>query len=262
MLKTQNLTSCIINPMNLLQALNSELPLCTAIVGAGGKTSAMAALARQTEGPAWVTTTAHLGTDQTIFADRHCVIESESDIQPALWLEQKITLLTGSVTQDDRLHSPAPELLELIHQAAEREAAHLIFEADGSRSIPLKAPGDHEPPIPAWTRQVIVVVGASALGSPLNEQTVFRAGRYAELTGLQEGETITIESVRDMLLHPLGGLKNIPSGALKAVLFNQAEDSVTQGIIRYIVPDLLAGGYDRVIVGGVTHAPDALESYW
>ena len=248
--------------MNLLQALNPIFPLCTAIVGAGGKTSAMAALAHQVNGPAWVTTTAHLGTDQTGIADRHFVVATEKDIQPALWLEQKISLLTGAVTQDDRLHSPAPELLELIRRAAERAGAHLIFEADGSRSIPLKAPGDHEPPIPAWAQQVIVVVGASALGNALNEQTVFRAGRYAELTGLQEGETITIESVRDMLLHPLGGLKNIPSGALKAVLFNQAEDGVTQGIIQYIVPDLLAGGYDRVIVGGVSHAPDALESYW
>lgn len=259
--KTQNQTSTIINLMNLLQALNPEYPLCTAIVGAGGKTSAMAALARQVEGNAWVTTTAHLGTDQTGIADRHFVIESDSDIQPARWLEQKICLLTGRATSDDRLHSPAPELLELIHHAAEREGVHLIFEADGSRSIPLKAPGDHEPPIPAWARQVIVVVGASALGMPLNEGTVFRAGRYAELTGLLEGETITIESVRDMLLHPLGGLKNIPPMALKAVLFNQAEDPVTQGIIQYIVPDLLAGGYDRVIVGGVSHAPDLLESY-
>lgn len=248
--------------MNLIQALNADYPLCTAIVGAGGKTSAMAALAYQVSGPAWLTTTAHLGTDQTGIADRHFVVATEKDIQPALWLQQKVTLLTGAVTSDDRLHSPAPDLLELIRRAAEREAAHLIFEADGSRSIPLKAPGDHEPPIPMWARQVIVVVGASALGRPLNEHTVFRAGRYAELTGLQEGETITIESVRDMLLHPLGGLKNIPPGALKAVLFNQAEDGVTQGIIQYIVPDLLAGGYDRVIVGGVSHAPDAIESYW
>lgn len=259
---TKNKGSYIINPMNLLQALNPKTPLCTAIVGAGGKTSAMAALARQADGPVWVTTTAHLGTDQTGFADLHCMLETEKDINPVLWLRQKVTLLTGAVTSDDRLHSPALELLELIHQAAERDAVHLVFEADGSRSIPLKAPGDHEPPIPAWTRQVIVVVGASALGNPLNEQTVFRAGRYADLTGLQEGETITIESVRDMLLHPLGGLKNIPAGAQKAVLFNQAEDSVTQGIIQYIVPDLLAGGYDRVIVGGVKHAPDSLESYW
>lgn len=248
--------------MNLLQALDPVYPLCTAIVGAGGKTSTMAALARQVEGVVWLTNTAHLGTDQTAIADRHFVIETEEDITPALWLQQKVALLTGVVSQDNRLHSPAPDLMALIHQAADREGVHLIFEADGSRSIPLKAPGDHEPPIPDWARQVIVVVGASVLGSPLNEQTVFRAGRYAELTGLFEGQTITIESVRDMLLQPLGGLKNIPPGALKAVLFNQAEDPVTRGIIEYIVPDLLAGGYDRVIVGGVKSAPDALESYW
>ncbi|PKN97893.1 MAG: putative selenium-dependent hydroxylase accessory protein YqeC [Chloroflexi bacterium HGW-Chloroflexi-4] len=247
--------------MNLLQALNPAFPLCTAVVGAGGKTSTMAALARQVEGAAWVTTTTHLGTDQTAIADLHCVLETEKDINPAHWLQQKVTLLTGAETNDGRLHSPTPELLEEIRLASEHNAVHLIFEADGSRSIPLKAPGDHEPPIPAWARQVIIVVGASALGNPLNEQTVFRAGRYAELTGLLEGQTITIESVRDMLLHPLGGLKNIPPGALKAVLFNQAEDLVTRAIIEYIVPELLAGGYDRIIIGGVKHAPEALLSH-
>lgn len=247
--------------MNLLQSLNVPLPLCTAIVGAGGKTTAMMSLARQTGGYAWVTTTTHLGTDQMAMADRHFILESAADLQPAAWLEQKVTMLTGPYSSDERVHSPAPELLAELYAAAQRESVSLVIEADGSRSIPLKAPGDHEPPIPDWVGQVIVVVGFSALGQPLSDQTVFRAARYSELTGLAAGETITIESVRDLLLHPLGGLKNVPPGALKAVLFNQAEGEEAQAQVKRIAADLLAGGYNRVIAGGLKSAPDGLACY-
>ena len=170
-------------------------------------------------------------------------------------------MLSGPATADDRLNSPAPDLLEKIHQAADREGVSLLLESDGSRSIPLKAPGDHEPPIPAWVRQVVVVVGSSMIGKPLSEETVYRAGRFTELTGLQEGETISIESVRDLLLHPQGGFKNIPAGAMKAVLFNQADTAELQDLIGSIACDLLEGGYDRVVVGGLKSAPDELVRY-
>ena len=247
--------------MNLFQALNFELPLCTAFVGAGGKTTAMFSLARQAPGAVWVSTSAHLGTDQTILADRHYVLESQEDINPAEWMKQKVVLLSGPATKDDRLSSPAPELLELIQQAALREGVSMLLEADGSRSIPLKAPGDHEPPIPAWVMQVVVLAGFSMVGKPLSEKTVYRSGRFGELTGLQEGEPITIKSVRDMLNHPLGGLKNIPAEAVKAVIFNQADTPMEQNLVGSVACDLLDGGYARAIVGGLRSAPDELLCY-
>ena len=247
--------------MNLLQALNTTHPLCAAIVGAGGKTTAMFSLARQVPGPAWVTTSTHLGTDQAVYADRHFILNKSSDFKLAEYLQHKVTLLTGGVTPDDRLHSPAPELLALIHEHAEREGISLLLEADGSRSIPLKAPGDHEPVIPVWVTSVMVLVGCSGIGRRLSGQTVFRAERFSQLTGLPMGEIITPENVRDLLLHPLGGLKNIPAGTLKAVLFNQVESAQARAVIGKIAPDLLRGGYDRVIAGGLKSAPDELESY-
>lgn len=247
--------------MNLLQALNASQPLCTAIVGAGGKTTTAFQLARQVDCPAWVTTTTHLGTDQMQYADRHFVVENAQDFNPDLYLQQKVTLLTGPFSADNRVHSPAPEVMELMHQTSERKGVSLIIEADGSRSIPLKAPGDHEPPIPPWTRQVIVVVGLSVLGKPLSDQTVFRAARYAELTSLQQGEPVSIESICTMLLHPAGGLKNIPADALRVVLFNQVDDAESLKTAQSAVHGLLAGGYDRVILGGLKSGPDALSGY-
>ena len=247
--------------MNLFEALNPILPARIAIVGAGGKTTTAFQLARQVEGFAWVTTTTHLGTDQTALADLYCGLESVAGFKPGLYMKQKVTLLTGPFSADNRVHSPSVELLEMIHQASLRENVSLFVEADGSRSIPLKAPGDHEPPIPDWVTHVIVLAGLSVLGQPLSAQSVFRAERYAELTGLPIGAAVSIESIRDMLVHPLGGLKNIPAGAQRVVLFNQADDAWVQSRARAVVPDLLAGGFDRIIIGGLKSAPNSLESY-
>ena len=244
--------------MNLLQALITPQPLCLAIVGAGGKTTTAFQLARQVDALAWVTTTTHLGTDQMQYADRHFVVDNAQDFNPDLYRQQKVTLLTGPFSADNRVHSPAPELLGLMHQACERDGISLIIEADGSRSIPLKAPGDHEPPIPAWVRQVIVVVGMSAFGRPLTDQSVFRSERYAQLTGLRPGDPISMESVCAMLLHPAGGLKNIPDGAPRVVLFNQADDEQKMAVARSAAAKLIDGGYDRVIIGGLKTGADSL----
>ncbi len=247
--------------MNLFQALNTTIPLRTAMVGAGGKTTTAFQLARQVDGFAWVTTTAHMGTDQTHFADRHFVLESEADFTEKLFCQQKVTLLTGPYTRDDRLKSPDDRLLERMHEAADRENASILIEADGSRSIPLKAPGEDEPPIPAWVTSVIVLVGLSGLGKPLSNGTVFRAERFAELSGLKMGEEITIEGVSRMLIHSLGGLKNIPAGTLKVVLFNQADQKALHEKAQNVAPFLLTGGFDRVIIGGLKSAPDGFTSY-
>ena len=247
--------------MNLLAALNTTVPLCTAIVGAGGKTTALFSLARQVEGLAWVSTSTHLGTDQVTHADQHFFLNETSEFKPEHYRQSKVTLLTGPVTADDRLHGPSPELLELIHATARKEVISFLLEADGSRSIPLKAPGDHEPPIPAWVTEAIDVVGFSGIGTRLSNETVFRAERFSQLTGLRMGEVITLTHVRELLLHPLGGLKNIPVGALKVVGFNQAESVQAREAIAKISPDLLRGGYDRVVAGGLKSAPDELESF-
>ena len=45
----------------------------------------------------------------------------------------------------------------------------VIVEADGSRGLPLKCPGDQEPVIPDGTDLVIGVAGATAIGQTFRE---------------------------------------------------------------------------------------------
>ena len=125
-----------------------------------------------------------------------------------------------------------------------------MIEADGSRQKPLKAPGEHEPPIPDFVQTVVVVVGLSALGKPLDAETVHRPEIFARLSGLQLGETITAAALTRVLTHPEGGLKNIPPAARRVALLNQADTPDLQAQADAIAKALLPA-YHSVVVASL-----------
>jgi molybdenum cofactor cytidylyltransferase len=247
--------------MNLIEALQPKIPTRIAIVGGGGKTTTLFQIGRQIEGLAWLTTTTHLGTDQLEMADKHFIFNSPEEIDLRQLKAQKVSLITGPFTPDKRVRGPSPEVLAKVVQLSEVERTSVIVEADGARSRPAKAPAQHEPSIPEWAEVVIVAVGLSALGKPLSSEWVHRKEQFAAITGMQENQLITIESLAEMLVHPSGGLKGIPTSAQKIVLFNQADTSAICNSAKKVVQQLLTGGYDKVIIGGLTTNPQGLAYF-
>ena len=75
----------------------------------------------------------------------------------------------------------------------------MLLEADGSRQLPLKAHEAHEPVIPAVSRQVICVVGASGFGKPIRE-SVHRLERFCALTGAAASDPVTPEQAAKAIL--------------------------------------------------------------
>ncbi len=244
--------------MNLVEALNPNLPARIAIVGAGGKTTTLFQLGRQIEGLTWTTTTTHLGTDQLSYADRHFVVETPAQLDLHQLLAQKHSLITGPFTPDDRVHGPSPEVMEQLVKLANAQQVSLIVEADGARSHPLKAPAEHEPVIPDWVDTVIVLVGCSVFGRPLTQDWVHRTEIFSSLTGLQINDPIRPADVTRMLVHPLGGLKGIPATAKKVVLFNQADVLSETETLKKEIPALHSAGYDSVIIGALSKYPEDL----
>ncbi|MEA5079383.1 MAG: selenium cofactor biosynthesis protein YqeC [Anaerolineaceae bacterium] len=244
--------------MNLIEALTPKLPARIAIVGGGGKTTTLFQIGQQVQGLAWTTTTTHLGTDQLGYADRHFLIESVGQLDVQELKAQKHSLITGPFTPDERVHGPEAAVLQRLVELADQEKVSLIVEADGARSRALKAPEAHEPVIPAWAEMVIVLVGCSVLGKPLNDETVHRAQIFSSLTNLEMNEPIDPAAIMRMLIHPLGGLKGIPPSATRVVLFNQADVLPDVDPLKQQIPALLAGGYDKVIIGALAKHPNDL----
>ncbi len=248
--------------MNLRIALRLSRDCRLALVGAGGKTTALFRLARAFEGPVIVTASTHLGEWQTALADQHIIVQSEEGI--ANWNEraQGVILFTGPLGDDRRFSGLDNRSLEAVRKLADRLDCPLLVEADGARQKPLKAPAEHEPAIPGWVRQVVVCVGLSSLGKPLDAEWVHRPERLIDLVkpgkpkANQTAQTITEETLIKLLLHPQGGLKNIPEGARKIALLNQADD------LRLILSGRRIAGklsgsydalYDAVLVAALSH---------
>jgi molybdenum cofactor cytidylyltransferase len=236
-----------------------------AVVGAGGKTTALFRLASEYSSAVIVTTTTHLGRVQSALADRHIELDDLQkleQIEAEGWSDQTL-LLTGPPTLDDeRLQGLNPEMLERVLSLVVRSSIPLLIEADGSRRLPLKAPSDIEPAIPGFVDGVIVIAGLQGLGKPLDEQTVHRPEIFARLSGLQQGDAISTNALNRVLSHPQGGLKNIPTGARCMALLNGADNSVLQKEGRRLAERLLEK-YDAAAIaclnsGGVEPPVEAL----
>jgi len=221
-----------------------------AIVGAGGKSTILFNAAKEFDSPVVLAATAHLCIDQLRLADTHRVIEKPADV--SLIFQKSIRgtiLLTGPVGERDRTHGLSVEEIDLVRENCDRYGLPLLIEADGSRRLPLKAPAEHEPPIPDWVNHVVVVSGLSALGKALSEEVVFRAGRFAEIAGSQMGERINLAMLKNYLLSEKGGLKNIPNDAIRSVFFNQLDQAVISRLEKEILSKELLNRFDQVIWG-------------
>lgn len=245
--------------MNLDQVLRLESMPRLALVGAGGKTTALFQLARLLPSPIFVTTTTHLGIWQVELADKHIRIHNINDL-PGLLDEalEGVILVTGDVVREDRITGLSLEVVDKLLSIVDRRKLPLLIEADGSRQKPLKAPAEHEPVIPAFANMIIVVAGLSGLGKPINAQWVHRSGRFVELSGSRNGEIITPGLLANVLLHPEGGLKGIPPGARRVVLLNQVDTIDLRRSAGELAARLIPA-YQAVIIASL-NPPDATLS--
>jgi molybdenum cofactor cytidylyltransferase len=223
-----------------------------AFVGAGGKTTAMFSLARQLDPPVIVSATTHMGSWELRHADTIYILDSNAlpasleSIKP----EHGVTLLVGPLVETDRHAGLTGKMVDNIHSFVERRHLPFLVEADGSRMRSLKAPASHEPPIPEFVDQVVVVAGMSAVGQILSDKIVHRVESFSDLSGILPGDVISPEVVVKVLCHRSGGLKNIPNNAKKTLLLNQADTALQQNTAREIAI-LALSCYESVIVASL-----------
>jgi molybdenum cofactor cytidylyltransferase len=208
-------------------------PPIMAFTGAGGKSTALFRLARellagQPGKPGYpaviVSASTHLFLAQAQSGDRHWAVnpgQAGEDWLPSE-LPTGLTVVTGPPVEDERTQGLTLPALERLAQQAQDWGAPLLLEADGSRRLPLKAPADHEPALPHWVDQVVVTAGLWALGQPLGPGWVHRPERFAALSGLEQGDTLTWQALRRVLSSPQGGLKSTHSGMRRTALLNVA----------------------------------------
>ena len=208
--------------MNILESFRINYPVKLAAVGAGGKSSFLFALANEIPGKCIVTTTTHISIDQSNSGD----ISLSSD-DPLLFEkvisspDNSVIVIIGTDQGKERVNGPNEEILTQLQQLCEKEKISILVEADGSKKLPLKAFGEHEPAVPEWVDVVVHVIGWNAIGKQVNDASIFRVDRYCELAGQQIGDIIDFSSIGNMIKHDNGGKKTIKNHHRSIIFFNQ-----------------------------------------
>ena len=197
-----------------------------ALVGGGGKSSAMFRLARElteTGGGAIMTTTTKIFGAQITLSPAHVsAAEAPRDrIAAALSTHGQVLVIGATDATSGKAEGVSLELFGTL-RAWFPEVA-IVNEADGSRMRPFKAPAAHEPVIPAETTLVVPLVGADVFGKMLDETHVHRPELIAALSGAALGAPITPETVARVLAHPDGGRKGVPPSARVVAVINKVE---------------------------------------
>lgn len=142
-------------------------------VGSGGKTTLMFAVAKKLSqlGKKVIITTStkiYLPTDyNVVLLDKECLSLAASSLK-----DDPICVI-GSPCPGTGLFEPQKlcfcEQFGLTPKDFLKVADFVLIEADGSKHMPLKFPGENEPVIPAESDMVIAVAGMWCVGHPISE---------------------------------------------------------------------------------------------
>lgn len=197
-----------------------------AIVGAGGKSTLMAALGAELAAAGrmvLVTTTTKMGTDQT---DRYpTVVWTDEDV--AAVLDRPGPILVLERGDESKVTGPTPDVVDALFGTAD----YVLVEADGARGRSFKAPAEHEPVIPAATTFVVIVVGSDAFGRPIAE-AAHRPERVVAISGRETSAAITPAVVASVIGHHDGGLRGVPATARVAVAVTKVANETDRALVR------------------------------
>ncbi|HNX30922.1 MAG TPA: selenium cofactor biosynthesis protein YqeC [Holophaga sp.] len=222
--------------MRLTDALRPCLPgsglgCVIALVGAGGKTSALFGLGEEL---AWtgrdvlLTTTTHIfdprleqgrAFDQVVL-DEACPGASPWDqVPPRKDRGRRIVFASREAREPGKLRGVEPGRLEGLS----RPETFILVEADGARGRSIKAPGPHEPVIPATAGLVLGLAGLDCLGQPMDGASVHRPERFGPVAGCAPGDSIQPEHLAALARSPQGLFKGAPAGCIRVLLLNKAD---------------------------------------
>ena len=173
----------------------------TALIGGGGKTSTMYALADglRRHGSVIVCTSTHiLKPPQYPYLPN--VINR---------LQTGEAVSTG-VSDGVKLTAPKQPFNEL-----RKLCDYVLVEADGSRQLPLKAHAAHEPVIPEGTETVLVLIGIDGLGKPIRE-AAHRPELFSQIVHQNTDAIVTNEMIRKVV-------ETYPR--CDGIIINKADDS-------------------------------------
>jgi molybdenum cofactor cytidylyltransferase len=213
----------------LIAAFDLERYRFVHLIGGGGKTTLMLAMAKALAGrgkSVIATTSTRIRRSEGEALEALLIGNDVGELaeQARAVLASRNPIVLASRAEDEKVLGFSAGALESL--AAAGIAHTLIVEADGAASRPLKAHAPWEPVIASPADLVVAVVGAWCLGQPLDERTVHRADLFAQRVGSALGTPLAVRHVAAILFHEEGYLARVPRGAdvMLAVTSRRGDD--------------------------------------
>lgn len=179
------------------------------IVGAGGKTTLLYALAKRFKengARTIVTTTTH------IFRPDGDLWARNANEVKCLWNRGSYAVV-GQLAENGKLRSLSKQELNAYVEMADV----VLIEADGAKQLPCKVPAAHEPVLLEASDIVIGVMGMDAYGRSIKE-VCFRKEETARLLHADEMDLLTAERMAAILASEKGTRKNVGNREYYVVL--------------------------------------------
>ncbi len=225
----------VIDEDQLAAALGLRPREVVSLVGGGGKTSSMFAIARSLPAGALITTTTKMGAERT---GGFPVLVAPTDDQVRAETAHRSVLVWGGASEKRAVGVP-PSQCDRWSGFVDQ----VLVEADGSRGRPFKSPESFEPVIPQRTSLVINCLGVAALGQTISD-VCFRPDRVAAVAGCGEWDRLTPARAAAVLLDRRGGRKGIPALARQAIVVT----GVTQRTTHHFEELSIALGDDVTVL--------------
>lgn len=208
------------------------------IAGCGGKTTLMWGLARHYQNQrVLVTTSTKIGWPAREKYDTITDARDISALLPPAHVKAGVHL-TGTL-YDDLAHIKSLPLSDLGALCPHFDK--ILIEADGSRLLPVKGWGEHEPVIADFTTVTIGVATIWAEGRSIDEDTVHRPQIFCRLAGAGMGEVLTLAHMAAATGHPEGLMAR--AVGRRILLINQLDDAAAidraREFVKLLRPDFL-----------------------
>ena len=249
--------------MNLAQAFSLRDREIISLVGAGGKTTLLFALADELSVERKgiiITTTTKIWEPAP--SPSFSLFYSSQFSPVKKWVTEKLgtvpfLVIAREKLGNGKLRGIPPVWIEELESLP--GISSVIIEADGAAGRSLKAARDDEPVLPAHPSLLIPVVGIDALGCPLDDEHVFRADLAARLLGENPGIEITEELIARLLVHIL---RDNPPKARVIPFLNKVDlpGCLEKGrsLARYLLSSKPLG-VQRVVLGHARQSPPVKE---
>jgi molybdenum cofactor cytidylyltransferase len=249
--------------MTLRQAFSIGTRESISLVGGGGKTTLLYALGRELSalgcGIILTTTTKILEPAPSPFLLQFLSNEL-GEIKK--WVAENLNrhqslLIARKRLPNGKLEGIYPEWAEEIFSMD--GVSIIVNEADGAAGRPLKAPRDGEPVIPQNTTLLVPLIGIDGMGSPLDEEWVFRSAIASRLLNLPVGSTVTEDAITRLVME---WIKSGPAGARVVPLINKVDIpgglEKAQKLARYLL-SVDPARIRRVVLGQLQQLPAVKE---